>query len=161
MTTIAPRSRWIESMNLERLATRSWTRRKRPSRRLPIRCWSCKRRLPTAPSPKGKRKKAAEEFQKQAKERNAMIKEIADDERKMAQEVLKARQEMEVALVADIKKVMEEPRPGPEYRPDFRQVLSSQGEQGHHLHIRKCDRSHRRNRGHSEQVIRGFPEPEF
>lgn len=54
------------------------------------------------------RKKAAEEFQKLAKERNANIKEIADDERKAAQELLKARQEMEAALVADIKKVMED-----------------------------------------------------
>ena len=34
-------------------------------------------------------------------------KEIADDERKASQELLKARQEMEAALVADIRGVME------------------------------------------------------
>lgn len=53
------------------------------------------------------RKAAAEKFQALAKERNAKLKEIADDERKASQELLKARQEMEAALVADIKGVME------------------------------------------------------
>ncbi|MDF1810993.1 MAG: OmpH family outer membrane protein [Verrucomicrobiales bacterium] len=55
-----------------------------------------------------KRKAAAEQFQELAKERNAKLKEIADDERKASQELLKARQEMEAALVADIKGVMEQ-----------------------------------------------------
>lgn len=52
------------------------------------------------------RKKAAEEFQGMAKERNGILKEIADDERKASQELLKARQEMEAALVTDIRGVM-------------------------------------------------------
>ena len=55
-----------------------------------------------------KRKAAAEQFQALAKERNAKLKEIADDERKASQELLKARQEMEAALIADIRKVMEQ-----------------------------------------------------
>jgi Skp family chaperone for outer membrane proteins len=54
-----------------------------------------------------KRKAAAEQFQALAKERNAKLGEIADDERKASQELLKARQEMEAALVTDIKGVME------------------------------------------------------
>ena len=53
-----------------------------------------------------KRKKAAEDFQKLARERNAKLKEIADDERKLAEEILKMRQEMEATLVEDIRKVM-------------------------------------------------------
>ena len=54
------------------------------------------------------RKAAAEQFQALAKERYAKLKEIADDERKASQELLKARQEMEAALVADIRGVMEQ-----------------------------------------------------
>ncbi len=54
------------------------------------------------------RKSAAEEFQGLSRERNAKIKEIADDERKAAQELLKARQEMEAALVTDIQGVMKQ-----------------------------------------------------
>ncbi|MDF1753875.1 MAG: OmpH family outer membrane protein [Verrucomicrobiales bacterium] len=55
-----------------------------------------------------KRQAAAEQFQALAKERNAKLKEIADDERKASQELLKARQEMEAALVTDIKGVMDQ-----------------------------------------------------
>jgi Skp family chaperone for outer membrane proteins len=54
-----------------------------------------------------KRKTAAEKFQELAKERNTKLKEIGDEERKASQELLKARQEMENALVSDIKTVME------------------------------------------------------
>lgn len=52
------------------------------------------------------RKEAAEAFQAMAKEFQAMAGEIANDERKASQELLKARQEMESALVTDIKTVM-------------------------------------------------------
>ena len=53
-----------------------------------------------------KRKAAAEQFQTLARDRNAKLKEIAEEERKVTQEILKARQEMEAALVADIHRVM-------------------------------------------------------
>jgi outer membrane protein len=55
----------------------------------------------------GKRKAAAEQFQELAKERNTKLKEMGDEERKASQELLTARQEMENALVTDIKGVME------------------------------------------------------
>lgn len=54
------------------------------------------------------RRAAAEKFQALGKERNAVLKEIADEERKASQELLKARQEMEKALVADIQGVMKQ-----------------------------------------------------
>ncbi len=52
------------------------------------------------------RKAAAEKLQELGKERNVKLKEIAEDERKASQELMKLRQEMEKALVADIQNVM-------------------------------------------------------